>query len=88
MMNHFLLLDLAPEPVSAGVGIAGLILIGVVVLMITGAVLVGFVFLFKRLRRNDAGGSTRLVVGDVCLNLDNATPQANPQPQPSSPNQP
>lgn len=86
-MNHFLLLDVAPDPVSAGVGIAGLILIGIVVLMITAAVLVGFVFLFKRFRRNDAGGSTRLVVGDVCLNLVDAAPQYNPQPQ-SSPNQP
>jgi hypothetical protein len=87
MMNHILLLDIAPDPVSAGIGIAGLILIGVVVLMITAAVLVGFVFLFKRLRRNDFGGSTRLVVGDVCLNLDTAASQSSPQPQ-SSPNQP
>ena len=86
-MNHFLLLDVAPDPVSAGVGIAGLILMGIVVLMITAAVLVGFVFLFKQLRRNDAGGSTRLVVGDICLNLDNAASQTNAQPQ-SSPNQP
>ena len=31
--------------------------------------------------------STRLVVGDVCLNLDNVASQSNPQPQ-SSPNQP
>lgn len=86
-MNYIVLLDVAPDPVSAGVGIAGLILIGIIVLMITAAVLVGFVFLFKRLRRNDTGGSTRLVVGDVCLNLDSAASQSNPQPQ-SSPNQP
>ena len=82
-MKHILLLDAAPEPVSVGIGIAGVILVAVVVLMLTAAVLVGLVFLFKRLRRNDA----RLVVGDVCLNLDNAAPQTNPQPQ-SSPNQP
>ena len=87
MMNHILLLDVAPDPVSAGVGIVGLILIAGVVLMITAAVLVGFVFLFKRLRRNDAGGSTRLVVGDVCLNLVDAASQSSPQPQ-NSPNQP
>ena len=87
MMKHILMLDVAPDPASAGVGIAGLILIGIVVLMITAAVLVGFVFLFKRLRRNDSGGSTRLVVGDVCLNLGNAASQSNPQPQ-TSPNQP
>jgi hypothetical protein len=88
MMNHILLLDVPPPrvPVSPDAGITGLILIAVVVLMITGAVLVGFVFLLKRLRGNDSGGRTRLVVGDVCLNLDNAA-QANPQPQ-SSPNHP
>ena len=87
MMNHILMLDVAPDPASAGVGIAGLILIGIVVLMMTAAVLVGFVFLFKRLRGNDAGGSTRSVVGDVCLNLGNAASQSNTQPQ-TSPNQP
>jgi hypothetical protein len=87
MMNHILLLDVAPEPVSAGIGIAGLILVAVIVLMITAAVLVGFVFLIKRLRRNDPGGSTRVMVGDVCLNLGNAASQSGPQHQ-SSPNQP
>ena len=87
MMNHIFLLDVAPDPVSSGVGIAGLILVATVVLMVTAVVLIGFVFLFKRLRRNDAGGSTRLVVGDVCLNLDTAASQANSQPQ-NSPNQP
>jgi hypothetical protein len=86
-MTHLLFPDVAPDPVSTGIGVTGLILVAVVVLMLTAAVLVGFVFLFKRLRRNDAGGSTRLVVGDVCLNLDNAASQSNPQPQ-SSPNQP
>ena len=86
MMNHIFLLDVAPEPVSVGIGIAGLILVAVVVLMITAAVLIGFVFLFKRLRRNNSGGSTRLVVGDVCLNLDHAASKPSPQPQ-SSPNQ-
>lgn len=86
-MNYILWFDVAPEPVSVGIGIVGLILVATVVLMITAAVLVGLVFLFKRLRRNDSGGSTRVVVGDVCLNLDNAASPANPQPQ-SSPNQP
>ena len=85
-MNHILLLDVAPDPVSAGVGIAGLILIGVVVLMLTAAVLVGAVFLFKRIRTTSER-SSRVVVGDVSLNLDNAASQARPQPQ-SSPNQP
>jgi len=83
MMNYILLLDVAPEPVSVGIGISGLILVAVVVLMLTAAVLVGFVFLLKRFRRN---GGTRIVVGDVCLNLDSAATQSGGQPQ-SSPNQ-
>ena len=86
-MNHIFLLDVAPDPVSSGVGIAGLVLVATVVLMVSAVVLIGFVFLFKRLRRNDAGASTRLVVGDVCLNLDTAASQPSPQPQ-NSPNQP
>jgi hypothetical protein len=86
MMNHILLLDVAPEPVSVGIGIAGLILVAVVVLMLTAAVLVGAVFLFKRIRTTSER-SSRVVVGDVSLNLDNAASQARPQPQ-SSPNQP
>ena len=85
MMNHLLLLDAAPEPVSVGIGIAGFILVTVVVLMLTAAALIGFVFLLKRLRRNGAG--TRVVVGDVCLNLDHAASQSAAQPQ-NSPNQP
>lgn len=56
MINHVLLLDVAPDPVSTGVGVIGLILIGIIVLMLSGAALVGFVFLFKRLRQA-AGGS-------------------------------
>ena len=86
MMNHILLLDVAPDPVSAGIGIAGLILVAVVVLMLTAAVLVGAVFLFKRIRTTSER-SSRVVVGDVCLNLDNAASQPSPQPQ-SNPNQP
>ena len=87
MTNYVLLLDVSPEPASTGAGIAGLALIGVVVSMLTAAVLVGFVFLLKRLGRNGTGGSRRLVVGDACLNLDHAASQSNPQPQ-ASPNQP
>ena len=77
-MIHLLLMDVAPDPVSAGIGIAGLAFVAVVVLMITGALLFGAVFLFKRLRRTSDRG-TRLVVGDVCLNLDRATAQSSSQ---------
>ena len=85
MMNQILLLDVAPEPEFVGIGIAGLILVAVVVLMLTTAVLLGAVFLFKRIRTTSERPA-RIVVGDVCLNLNNAASQANPQPQ-SSPNQ-
>lgn len=85
-MIYILLLDVAPEPISTGIGIAGLVFVAIVVLMLTAAVLVGAVFLFKRIRTTSERPS-RVVVGDLCLSLDNATSQANPQPQ-SSPNQP
>ena len=96
MLNQFLLLDVAPDPVSTGVGVAGLVLIGIVILLLVGAVLTGFVFLLRRLTKN-AGAGTRVVVGDACLNLDSLgfrsnrvtsqpiTPVAQPE---NSPNQP
>jgi len=84
-MNH-VLLDVAPEPVSVGIGIAGLILVAVVVLMLTAAVLVGAVFLFKRIRTT-AERPSRVVTGDVCLKRDTAGASANPRSQ-SIPNQP
>ena len=83
-MTHYLLLDVAPDPVSAGIGIAGLVFVAIVVLMITAAGLFGAVFLFRRLRKTNQAGS-RLVVGDVCLNLDPANTPASRQ---ISPNQP
>lgn len=85
-MNYLLLFDAAPEPVSVGIGIAGLIMVAVVVLMLTAAVLLGAVFLFKRIRTT-SDRQARVVAGDVGLNLANAASQTNPQPQ-SSPNQP
>ena len=96
MMTHILLLDVAPEPVSTGIGIMGLILVGIVVLMLVAAVLTGFVFLFRRLTKH-GGAVTRVVVGDACLNLGSLAPgsiratgpRTNPAAQPqSNPNQP
>ena len=77
-MSLIFLLDAAPEPISTGIGIAGLVFVAVVVLMITAAVLVGAVFLFRRIRKTAEAGS-RLVVGDVCLNLEGSRAQTNPQ---------
>lgn len=96
MMTQILLLDVAPEPVSTGIGITGLILVGIVVLMLVAAVLTGLVFLFRRLTKT-AGAGIRVVVGDACLNLDSLAPgshratgqRINPAAQPqSNPNQP
>ena len=77
-MSLLFLFDAAPEPISTGIGIAGLVFVAVVVLMITAAVLLGGVFLFKRIRKTGEA-SSRVVVGDVCLNLEGASPQTNPQ---------
>jgi len=78
-MIHLLLLDVAPNPISTGISTTGLILVAVVVFMITAAVLLAAVFLFKRLKTTSNRSGTRLVVGDVCLNLDGATTQPNTQ---------
>jgi len=67
-MIPILLLDISPEPVSRGGGMAGLVLIGIVVLVVTAALLTGVVFLMRRLTKTGAG--TRVVIGDACLNLD------------------
>jgi hypothetical protein len=53
-MAYLLLLDAAPEPISAGLGIAGLVFVAIVVLMITAAVLLGAVFLFRAIRKSSA----------------------------------
>jgi hypothetical protein len=50
-----LLLDVRPDPVPVG-GTAGLILLTIVVVMFSGALIVGLVFLLKRLARRS--GST------------------------------
>jgi len=77
MLNQFLLLDVAPDPVSTGIGITGLILVGTVVLISLAAVLTGFVFLIKRLTK-PAGATTHLVVGDACLNPGGPAARSKP----------
>jgi hypothetical protein len=74
MMTNFLLLDVRPDLVPTGIGVAGLILIGVVVLMLTAVTIVGFVFLMRWLLRAKL--------------RTNAAPERAPNLQPSSPNQP
>lgn len=90
-MIQVLLLDVAPDPVSTGLSIAGLVLIGIVVLLLAGAALTAFVLLFKHFRKTRTAGN-RVVIGDACLNLDSVTSNSQPispfiQPE-NSPNQP
>lgn len=75
-MPQILLLDIAPDPVSTGIGITGLILVGIVVLLSVAAVLTGLVFSVKRLTK-PAAETTHLVVGDACLNLGGAASRSN-----------
>lgn len=82
MMTYLLLLDAAPEPVATGIGIAGLVFVAIVVLMITAAVLVGAVFLFRQIKKT-SDRNARIMVGDVCLNLDSAAAQSNRQTDPT-----
>ncbi|HEV8590187.1 MAG TPA: hypothetical protein VGQ72_15070 [Pyrinomonadaceae bacterium] len=74
MITNFLLLDVRPDPVSTGIGVTGLILIGVVVLMLTAAAITGFVFSMRWFLRAKL--------------RTNAAPERASKLQPSSPNQP
>lgn len=77
-MNFLFLFDVRPNPVPV-TGVGGLILLAIVVLTITAALIVGFVFLLKALKRGSSNGLrpellrlrlTRLILGDVCLSFD------------------
>ena len=70
-MNLLFLFDIPPEPKPVA-GVAGLILLAFVVLMLTTALVVGFVFLLRRLRRSK---------------IVEPAPDARMAAQPSSPNQ-
>ena len=65
------LLDVRPDPVPIS-GIAGLILLVIVVFIITATLIVGFVFLLKRLKRRQT---------------NEPAPASGSPTQPSSPNQ-
>src|SRR5437660_9223458 len=85
MMSLLFLLDIRPGPAPIA-GVGGLILLAVLVLIFTAALIVGFVFLLKALKRGSSTGAhpesyhsgfTRSMIGDVCLNFDNMSPQSN-----------
>ena len=84
-MNPLFLFDVRPDPVPVA-GVGGLILLAAVVLTITAALIVGFVFLLKALKRGSSSGLrpklhrlrfTRLILGDVCFSFDEISPQSN-----------
>jgi hypothetical protein len=77
-MSFLSLLDVRPDPVPVA-GVGGLILLAFVVLIFTAALIVGFVFVLKRLKRNSRAGSPR-------EGLTQTAPAG--QFQPSNPNQP
>ena len=74
MIANLLLLDVRPDPVPAGSGALGLVLIGIVVLMLSAAAIFGFVFLLRWLLSTKAATPQ--------------TQHATPEFQPNSPNQP
>ncbi len=84
-MNFLFLFDVRPDPVPVA-GVGGLILLAFVVLMFSAALIVGFVFLLRALKRGSITGLrprlqrlrfTRLILGDVCFSLDEISPQPN-----------
>jgi len=83
-MNLLFLLDIRPGPAPIA-GVGGLILLAVLILIFSAALIVGFVFLLKQLKR--AGGSTlspklrglrftRFMLGDVCFSVDEISANA------------
>ena len=91
MMNRLFLFDVRPGPAPIA-GVGGLILLAVLVLIFTAALIVGFVFLLKQLKR--AGGSTlnpklrrlrftRFMLGDVCFSFDEISANAISHKSPS-----
>jgi hypothetical protein len=84
-MMSIALFDVSPGPVNPGVGLSRLMLVGFVVLMMTTALIMAFVFLLKaitRARKIDWSTprrwqSTRLMIGDVCLSVDGIWPKTH-----------
>jgi hypothetical protein len=70
-----LLLDVIPGPPSPGASKGELIFVAIVILMLTGAAITGFVFLLRWLLRAKSTGTQTV-------------PQTAGQFQPNSPNQP
>jgi len=84
MMSLLFLLDIRPGPAPIA-GVGGLILLAFLILIFSAALIVGFVFLLKQLKR--AGGSTlsrklrglrftRFMLGDVCFSVDEISANA------------
>jgi hypothetical protein len=93
MMSLLFLLDIRPGPAPIA-GVGGLILLAVLVLIFAAALIVGFVFLLRQLKR--AGGSTlskklrglkftSFMLGDVCFSFEEISPNAISHKSPSGP---
>jgi hypothetical protein len=92
-MSFLMLFDVRPDPVPVA-GVGGLILLAFIVLMFTAALIVGFAFLLKRLKRNGRAASPIPGLPDGQPGWGGAVSEGLRQParagqfQPSNPNQP
>src|SRR2546429_6098222 len=91
MMSLLFLVDIRPGPAPIA-GVGGLILLALLVLIFSAALIVGFVFLLKQLKRGSGSTLspklrglrfTRFMLGDVCLSFDEISPNAISNKSPS-----
>ena len=91
MTTLLFLVDIRPGPAPIA-GVGGLILLAILILIFTAALIVGFVFLIRQLKR--ASGSklgsklhrlrfARFMLGDVCFSFDEISPNAISDKRPS-----
>jgi hypothetical protein len=57
MMTAVLLVDIRPDPVGLRIGTLELILLAIVALVFSAILIVGFVLIFKRMRRGEANNA-------------------------------
>ena len=93
MISLLFLLDIRPGPAPIAGG-GGLILLAVLVLIFTAALIAGFVFLLKQLKRTSGSTLspklrglrlTRFMLGDVCVSFDEISANAISNKSPSGP---
>ena len=91
MTTLLFLLDIRPGPAPIA-GVGGLILLALLVLVFSAALIVGFVFLLRQLKRASISTRrtklrglwfTRFMLGDVCFSFDEISPGAISNKNPS-----